>query len=135
MVKVIGKDTFSLSYINSYYVYAFQARQDSMKKNKNKAPDGSNSQKQEPSLPSPKKQKKTDKLTDKFIGKVKIPEGQKKNAKVMPTHSGPKVRHKPRPSQQQESGKKNNTKKIQKNAQNKPIQPNSFVHESSQPQV
>ena len=45
------------------------------------------------------KNKLKDKLTDKFIGNVPVPEG--KNIKnVLPSHWGPKVRHKSRPQVQ-----------------------------------
>ncbi|KAK3097152.1 hypothetical protein FSP39_006867 [Pinctada imbricata] len=52
---------------------------------------------------SPKKKRphkaKSAKLTDKYIGKTSLPEGvdAKKIPKGLPSHWGPKVRHKPRP--------------------------------------
>ncbi|XP_076078226.1 RNA-binding protein 28-like [Mytilus galloprovincialis] len=52
-----------------------------------------------------KKAKQKEKITERYIGNVKLPEGSSiKN--ILPTHHGPKVRHKPRPqAEQRQQGK------------------------------
>ncbi|CAC5415567.1 NOP4 [Mytilus coruscus] len=47
-----------------------------------------------------KKGKQKEKITERYIGNVKLPDGSSiKN--ILPTHYGPKVRHKPRPQTEQ----------------------------------
>jgi hypothetical protein len=52
------------------------------------------------------KDKQKDKITERYIGNVKLPAGQS-NKNVLPSHWGPKIRHKPRPQKgPQQSGRK-----------------------------
>lgn len=72
-----------------------QARLESLKKAKEKkSPTESTDE-----LKSKKKQKSQgSKIVDKFIGSLPVKEDVKKLPKGLPSHWGPKVRHKPRPA-------------------------------------
>ncbi|XP_052088587.1 RNA-binding protein 28-like [Mytilus californianus] len=88
----------------------FQARQKNLKQQKSVKTDDTTNEKD--TVTNSKKERKKnkmgkqkEKITERYIGNVKLPDGSSiKN--ILPTHYGPKVRHKPRPQTgQQHQGK------------------------------
>lgn len=72
-----------------------QARLESLKKAKEKK---SPTESTEESKSKKKQKSQGSKMVDKFIGSLPVKEDVKKLPKGLPSHWGPKVRHKPRPA-------------------------------------